>query len=217
MKKKLFSIILCLLLCVAPCFMLSGCGEAKLTAEEAQEMMITAITNMQAKTTYELNMSMGLMGSAKVIVTEDAQYSKMDMFGMNAEVWVETEGSVAYDYTITSMVMGDEEVLMYSKSVSEGLVASMDDIDLDMGDSTFVSATLKKGVATIVYSTEEDGATVKVTYVIENDLIVSVTMVDAEGVTVSAATIKYDSAVVVPVRPTEDAEGQPIVWVEDME
>ena len=211
--KKLLSISFCLLLCLTSMCVLSACKiqEKPLSEESSLTAITTAINNLSSKTTLEVKMNMGILGT--MVVAQNDEGSYVDMMG--TQMWTKTEDGVVYQYTVFTMEILGEEITSYTKGEyveEDEEYFDVEDIELQEG-ATFVSGSLAGSKKTIVYQLVEDDQVSTGTYVIENDLLVSFS-VESDGVTQVAITFKYDADVNIPELPTVDAEGNEIVWEE---
>lgn len=218
--KKFFKVVLCLLLCIMPCVMLSACkkdpplGPVTLTEQQAEDLIVKALSNLESKNN-EIKSSMGLLGSITIATTPEVTYTKSNMFGGCVEVWTKLDNNVLYDFSKTTMDFDGETFITYEKSIAD----TSDDEDVDVSKpetAEFVSAQEECGITTIIYSIDEDGEVSVVTYTIQNELITKME-VTADGELQATITLKYDTDVVIPEMPTVDTDNNPIVWEEYVE
>lgn len=206
--KKCFVLMLSLVFCIAPCFMLTACKEKQPTeAEVALQQIQSAVTNTVNQSSYEMTVSMTGEGGVKCIHADGKSYLKISSYPWNdfdgdvavCEVWTIED----YYYIVINGTAGGGKPITYyfKKLIDESFDYDMSEIVSAPVGVEFISSTTEEGVTTLVFSSTDMDETMIATYVIENNLIVAVTMEDSQGNVMGEAEFAYEG-VIVPSLPT---------------
>lgn len=186
MKKKIFSIVTCLMLCFTAMFMMTGCKEddkQSIGETEAMTAMATAMDAMKTETV--ISMSGGLEGymQMEMIVTETKVYANVDieMFNTTSESWTIKEGDVWVEYTKTTYTYDEETPdpvteTSYTKDIETDFEDPKDEVwDESIGEDfgEFAKAYIKDGETVIVFDQydEDIDEKTKLTIVIKDGKI----------------------------------------------
>ena len=225
MKKKIFSIITCFMLCFSAMFMMTGCGEednkTPISEVEAMSTMTAAMEAMESETI--ISMSGGLEGFMQInmIVTESIVYTNtnMEIFGATSESWTRKEGDdwIQYDKsTFTYQEEGKEPTttINYTKQTLTDFEDPKDSVfEESVGEDfgEFVKAYIQDGETVIVFDQldEETGETAKLTLTIKDGKLRKIQA--GSGLVSIDFEIKYGEEITetIPELPSPEGGWQP--------
>ena len=174
MKKKIFSIITCFMLCFSAMFMMTGCGDEEddktpISEVEAMEIMTSAMTAMEEETiismTGEMSLTMydeTISMAIETVATEEESYMSVyvsydGIFSSIVESWYKQE-DVWVMYTKSTETSYEEvEPLSQTDYIKQILTDFENPKDSTIGQYTnknlgdFISAYVKDGETVITF------------------------------------------------------------------
>lgn len=193
MKRKILSILTCLMLCLTSVFMLSGCKKEKepvpVAEAVAMESFNKAMTNLESEDAIKMVCYVPEMGETIIITSQEKMYTCVPQ---TSEMWMTKNGDVFQVYSIENTSITDTPNYQYTKSIvpaveqdsdSEDIADSISGLFGDMSDLfdgmefAFSNASELDGVLTINFGLKFEGETIySMTFKIENDKLTSISM-----------------------------------------
>ena len=220
MKKKIFSIVTCLMLCFTAMFMMTGCKEydkQSIGETEAMTAMATAMDAMKTETV--ISMSGGLEGymQMEMIVTETKVYANVDIeiFNTTSESWTIKEGDIWVEYMKTTYTYEEEgqdpvTETSYTKDIETDFEDPKDEVwDESIGEDfgEFAKAYIKDGETVIVFDQydEDIDETTKLTIVIKDGKIREIKA--GSGMMAVTFEFKYGTEIIETIPELPSPEG----------